>query len=119
MDMFMMDVTDHSDIRPGDDVLLLGGTGEGSIPLLLAVQAYQYRPQCSHLQHPQPSKPVLCKCISKIRGIRPTIGNVGQPQNTAGESEEAAARCNESVFLRIGYSKIAAGAPISAVNFTI
>ena len=66
MDMFMMDVTDHSDIRPGDDVLLLGGTGEGSIPLLLAVQAYQYRPQCSHLQHPQPSKPVLCKCVSKI-----------------------------------------------------
>ena len=119
MDMFMMDVTDHSDIRPGDDVLLLGGTGEGSIPLLLAVQAHQYRPQCSHLQHPQPSKPVLCKCISKIRGIRPTIGNVRQPQNTAGESEEAAGCCDEGVFLRIGYSKIAAGASISTTNFTI
>ena len=35
MDMFMVDVTDHSDIRPGDDVLLLGGTGEGSIPCSL------------------------------------------------------------------------------------
>ena len=96
-----------------------GRYGRGFDPLFLAVQAYRYRPQCSHLQHPQPSKPVLCKCISKIRGIRPTIGNVGQPQNTAGESEEAAGRCNEWVFLRIGYSKIAAGASISTANFTI
>ena len=33
--------------------------------------------------------------------------------------EEAAGCCDEGVFLRIGYSKIAAGASISTANFTV
>ena len=43
----------------------------------------------------------------------------GPSGTSAGESEEAAGRCDEGVFLRIGYSKIAASAAISTINFTI
>lgn len=113
----MVDVTDHSDIRSGDDVLLLGGTGEGPIPCSLLYKPIGIGP--SAVTCNIRSRVSRFKCISKIRGIRPTIGNVRQPQNTAGESEEAAGRCDEGVFLRIGYSKIATGTPISTANFTV
>ena len=57
--------------------------------------------------------------------LRPALGRglsaagSGPSGASAGESEEAAERCDEGVFLRIGYSKIATGAPISTRNFAI
>ena len=57
--------------------------------------------------------------------LRPALGRglsaagSGSSGTSAGESEEAAGRCDEGVFLRIGYSKIAAGAAISPINFVI
>ena len=57
--------------------------------------------------------------------LRPALGRglsaagSGPSGTSAGESEEAAGRCDEGVFLRIGYSKIAAGAAISITNFVI
>ena len=57
--------------------------------------------------------------------LRSTLGRglsaagSGPSGASAGESEEAAGRCDEGVFLRIGYSKIAAGVAISTVNFAV
>ena len=57
--------------------------------------------------------------------LRPALGRglsaagSGPSGASAGESEEAAGRCDEGVFLRIGYSKIATGAPISTRNFAV
>ena len=57
--------------------------------------------------------------------LRPALGcglsaaGSGPSGTSAGESEEAAGHCDEGVFLRIGYSKIAAGAAISITNFAI
>ena len=59
-------------------------------------------------------------CVGRDdQSLRPTLGcglsaaGSGPSGTSAGESEEAAGCCDEGVFLRIGYSKIAAGAAVS------
>lgn len=44
MDMFMVDITDHPDITPGDEVILLGGTGEDHVPCQWLYQPLQLGP---------------------------------------------------------------------------
>jgi len=79
------------------------------------ITTVQYKPQMKHQV-----------CVGRDdQSLRPALGRglsaagSGPFGTSAGESEEAAGRCDEGVFLRIGYSKIATGAPISTVNFTI
>ena len=79
------------------------------------VTTVQYKPQMKHQV-----------CVGRDdQSLRPALGcglsaaGSGPSGTSAGESEEAAERCDEGVFLRIGYSKIAAGAAISITNFVI
>ena len=73
------------------------------------VTTVQYKPQMKHQvcvgRDDQPLWPALGRGLS--------AAGSGPSGTSAGESEEAAGRCDEGIFLRIGYSKIAAGASIS------
>ena len=72
---------------------------------------------------PQMKHQVCVGCDDQ--SLRPALGRglsaagSGPSGASVGESEEAAGCCDEEVFLRIGYSKIAAGVAISTTNFTI
>ena len=66
------------------------------------VTTVQYKPQMKHQvcvgRDDQPLRPALGRGLS--------AAGSGPSGTSAGESEEAAERCDEGVFLRIGYSKI-------------
>ena len=79
------------------------------------VTTVQYKPQMKYQvcvgRDDQPLRSTLGRGLS--------AAGSGPSGASAGESEEAAGCCDEEVFLRIGYSKIAAGVAISTANFAI
>ena len=79
------------------------------------ITTVQYKPQMKHQVYVGCDDQSLRLALG--RGL--SAAGSGSSGASAGEFEEAAGRCDEGVFLRIGYSKIAAGAPISTTNFAI